>query len=163
LTLIGCGIQDAEVARLASALCSNTRLKKLNLNKNSILDTGIQDFAKSLNQMPSLKALRVLENSFAEDGAKALLDAVTVNFKMYMDELILDRHLACFDDIQYQILINRCGQKLFKSHNAPLGLWSLVMERCQGIRHHCRQVGPADVWYHLLQGPALLNNPAFKR
>jgi Ran GTPase-activating protein (RanGAP) involved in mRNA processing and transport len=164
LTLIGCGIQDAEVTRLASALCStNTMLKQLNLNENSISDTGIQDFAESLKQMPSLKTLRVLENSFAEDGAKALLDAVTVNFEMNMDELILDRHLACFDDIQYQILLNRCGRKLFKSHCAPLGLWPLVMERCQGIRHHCRRAGPADVLYHLLQGPALLNNPAFKQ
>jgi hypothetical protein len=159
LSLISCGIEDAEAIRLGTALRSNSTLKHLHLSENNISDEGIEHFAASLKHMCSLKTLWVMENGFMEAGAKSLLAAVKTNVEL--DQLILDRHLSCFEDIQYQILLNRGGRK-FLTADAPLALWPLVLERAQNIRHYCRRAGPADALYHLVCGPALLDNPWLK-
>jgi hypothetical protein len=159
LSLVSCGIDDAAVARLTTAFYFNCTLKHLHLCENYISDKGIQCFASSLKGMRSLKTLWVSENNFRD--AISLLDAVQCNNEL--EQLILDRHVACFEEIQYRILLNKGGRRLLASHEAPLAVWPLVLERCQHIRHYCRQANRADVLYHLLRGgPALFDNPALK-
>ena len=160
LSLIACGIQDDEAMRLGSVLNCNSTLKHLHLSENNISDEGMESFADSLkNTICSLKTLWMMENEFGDAGAMLLFEAIKTNVEL--EQLLLDRHLSCFDDIQYQILLNRGGRK-FLTANAPLALWPLVFERAQTVRHYCRRAGPHDILYHLVRGPALLENPSLK-
>jgi hypothetical protein len=78
-----------------------------------------------------------------------------------LDQLVVDRHLRLYDEIQYFASLNRGGRRLLAMPNTPLAVWPLVLERCQRNVHHFQEkrVGRADVIYYLLHGPVIFNNP----
>jgi hypothetical protein len=157
LTLTACGLNDRNVERLAMALRKNSTLKYLHIDENRISDDGICLFAAELRNMKVLDTIWLMENEFGDEGAERLLDALRVN--VYLNHVGMDRHIRLYDDIQYWCSLNRGGRRLL-SANAPLALWPLVLERCQHGVHYFREkrVGPADILYQLLHGPALFEN-----
>jgi hypothetical protein len=157
LTLTACGLNDRDIERLAMALRKNSTMKYLHIDGNRISDDGICLFAGELRNMKVLQTVWLMENEFGDEGAKSLLDALHVN--VYLNHLGMDRHIRLYDDIQYWCSLNRGGRRLLAA-NAPLALWPLVLERCQHGVHYFREkrVGPADILYQLLHGPALFEN-----
>jgi hypothetical protein len=159
VTLTSCHIDDTGITRLAQSLRSRDTLSHLHLSENLIFDNGISSFVPVLKGMQSLKSLWLTDNMFGNEGAQYLCDAMRINVDL--DQLVVDRHLRLYDEIQYFASLNRGGRRLLAMPNTPLAVWPLVLERCQRNVHHFREkrVGRADVIYYLLHGPVIFNNP----
>ena len=157
LTMTSCGITDDDAVRLAMALRHNETLEHLHLSENCITDRGIQLFADELRNLKTLKTLDLFQNEF-NAGAKYLVDALQTNVDL--DHLLMDRHIKCYDEIQYQMSLNRGGRRFLAASAAPLALWPLVLERCQKISFFYREkrVGREDILFYLLHGPVLFDN-----
>jgi hypothetical protein len=161
LSLVHTGIDDQKAIQIVSALATNNRFKHLHLCENAITNDGIQSLVSILPNILGLETLWVSENDFGDRGSQALLALVKGLDKM--KDMVLDRHLSHYDDIQFQVLLNRGGHKALKDSTISLALWPLVFERCHRIKHFCRKAGPADSIYHLLRGPAIFNNPVLQK
>lgn len=157
LTMTSCGVTDDDAARLATALRHNTTLEHLHLSENCIQDRGIQLFAAELRNFKTLKTLDLFQNEF-NAGAKYLLEALQTNVEL--NHLLMDRHIKCYDEIQYQMSLNRGGRRFLAASAAPLALWPLVLERCQKIVFFYREkrVGREDILFYLLHGPVLFDS-----
>lgn len=157
LTMTSCGVTDDDAVRLATALRHNTTLEHIHLSENCITDRGIELFAAELRNLKTLKTLDLFQNEF-NAGAKYLLEALQTNFEL--SHLLMDRHIKCYDDIQYQMSLNRGGRRFLAASAAPLALWPLVLERCQKIAFFYREkrVGREDILFYLLHGPVLFDN-----
>jgi hypothetical protein len=160
LTMTSCGVTDNDAVRLATALGHNTTLEHLHLSENCITDGGIQLFAAELRNLKTLKTLDLFQNEFNNAGAKYLLEALQTNVEL--NHLLVDRHIKCYDEIQYQMSLNRGGRRfLAASVDAPLALWPLVLERCQKTAFFYREkrVDRQDILFYLLHGgPVLFDN-----
>jgi hypothetical protein len=134
-------LEDEDLFCLAEALVSNTTLHILDVGSNNFTNAGIEGLALCLQQMRGLKDLSLVHNPF--DSAEKLLKALTSN--MELETLRLDSYIPEWKGITYYLSLNRGGRRLLMQSRAPLGLWPLVLERCQGLKlNH-------DVIFHFVQ------------
>lgn len=121
-------LSDSDAFAFATALIENSTLEVFDVRENNISDIGITRLAETARDSKALRRLHVLNNPFGTNGALALLEAASKNFKIdYIDH--------CKDDkinkeIRYHTALNRGGRK-FLLEDPPLSLWPLVMEHCQ--------------------------------
>ena len=77
LSLQFCNIDSDGACQLASALCTNDTLQKLNLTGNPIGVKGATAFAEMLLKNKSLKELNLFDDSIGEEGTQKLIDSHT--------------------------------------------------------------------------------------
>ena len=146
LTLTGCGIIDEVFVSILGALKRNSSIQHLHLGENAIADDGIRQLSAVLKECSSLRTLWLSENSFGTDGCESLLKAVQEN--LHLEQIIMDRHLPYFDQIQYWLTLNRAGRKMLKAKDTPLGIWPRILGKA---------TAQADVFYFYLHTPNLLD------
>jgi Ran GTPase-activating protein (RanGAP) involved in mRNA processing and transport len=145
-------LTEDNMVSLANALKQNSTIQRLHLRCCSISDTVIQILAAALPEIKALKFLDLVGNSFAQDGAKSFLAGLKGNVHLNGVRLPVKHYNT--DDIEYYLALNRGGRCLLSDVNVPLSLWPLVLERSNRfVEQHHR----ADVHFHLLQGPVLLD------
>jgi Ran GTPase-activating protein (RanGAP) involved in mRNA processing and transport len=171
LNLSSDDLDDEDVALIADALVENSTLQRLTLNNNIITDVGIQSLAARLPEMNGLKELWLLDNLFHPEGARALVDATSINFELERVYIArssdADVMMVYQKQITYNLCLNMGGRKLLKAHNVPNSLWPVVFERAvKMIRWGSfvdGRAAQADVIFYLLQGPALFERSASVR
>ena len=167
LYLSGNNLKDADLVQLAQSLSTCQRLEKLDLSNNKISGGGLEIFASHIPK--SLKRLCLHSNSFGEeDGWCHLLRILQDNPQLLQVDCHSDSELDPLDsnrsktqqDIEHFRDFNRSGRLLLCNINyaAPLSLWPVVLARANNLFEQdfraCRR--GANVIYHLLQGPALM-------
>jgi hypothetical protein len=83
--------------------------------------------------MKGLKELWLLDNLFHPEGARALVDATSINFELERVYIARSSDADVMMVYQKGITHNLClimrGRKLLKVHNFPRSLWPFVFER----------------------------------
>lgn len=105
LDLGGCSITDTEVLYLSSALKHNNSLKVLDLFHNKLItSSGAVALSEMLQVNTKIEELDLKDTSVLEDGASALLNALTKNDTM--NTLVLDKHLKqyCISEKYYHLV-----------------------------------------------------------
>ena len=137
---------------LANALTHNSTVQRLYLRCCRISDDDIKLLAAALPEMKGLKFLDLVGHHFGEGGAKAFLAGLKENVRCNGVRLPFKYDSA--DDIEFYLALNRGGRRLLKETNISAILWPLILKRSNRfVEQHYR----ADVHFHLLQGPLLLD------
>jgi hypothetical protein len=158
LYLSGNDLVDADLVPFAKSLSTCQRLEKLDLSHNKIMGSGLEIFASCIPK--SLRRLSLYSNRFNEDGWFHLLRILQENPQLRQVDCHSDSNASKTQlDINHFRDFNRSGRILLSNGNVvPLSLWPVVLARANnlfGQDSHARQ-RRANVIFHLLQGPALM-------
>lgn len=149
-------LTDIQMYWLIQGLEGNKSLKQLLLCDNSITDDGMNRLSKSIPLLaPSLHTLEISNNSYTMAGVKVLelgmaRNTSIMNLKLDDSTLLLEYYLA----------LNNGGRSLKLTNSIGLSFWPLILERtdrCLSYEQLCSRIGPQDIIFDLLQGPALLD------
>ena len=161
-------LDDSDALLLAEAVRSGrSALEVLDLRENDISDTGAVALAESARSSPGLRQLHLRGNPSGTRASRALLGAVSTNFRL-VAVVHGDNGRGEEDDdrihreIRYHTALNRGGRRLLLLGNndrdpsssssspgpPPLALWPLVLEkqasRREGEWIHEKQQTTAD-------------------
>lgn len=155
LYLSGNDLVDADLVQLAQSLSTCQRLEKLDLSNNRILVGGLEIFASHIPK--SLRRLCLYANRFNEDGWCHLLRILQDNPQLLQVDCDSDSNRSkTQQDIDHFRDFNRSGRILLSNGNVvPLSLWPVVLARAANNLFETRR-RRANVIFHLLQGPALM-------
>jgi hypothetical protein len=147
---------DEDLSSLSNILWTCPRLEELDLDLNNITNRGLETFA-SQNMPGSLRRLRLSGNDFTREGAIHLLKILKVNLELGF----VDCHRFWVRseerrEIQHFMDLNRSGRILLRNRSTtPIALWPVVLAKASTVfRSNAER--RADVIFHLLQGPALM-------
>jgi hypothetical protein len=157
-------IDDEALKMLTSTLGSYPcRIERLDLGHNRITSQGLEAFA-SVQISSCLKCLHLDNNPFnCEDGdgvaRRYLLEALQLNHQLGQIEHRRIRSGLYPPDVRHLIDLNWCGRVLLgKNTSVHLAIWPLVLERANTVfsEEFDEEQRRANVIWHLLQGPALM-------
>jgi hypothetical protein len=154
---------DRHMAFLAAALMHNTSIKYIGLASNKIENVGLEILTSRIPSMKVLEKLNISNNSFDDNTAQALAEAMKENFSIGRVEC--NQNLQSYKSIRYYADLNFGGRKFVKK---PLGygispvqqsLWPLVLARVAQLQNDqifSSEERQAEVLYYLLRhGPAM--------
>jgi hypothetical protein len=138
-------------------------LEELDLSHNQFTDSMLRTL--SVQNLSSLRRLKLHKNSFSRDeGPRYILKILQENPRLrFVDHRLQmpEGGSEVFSQIQHLEDFIKCGRSILcHSKTPPLSLWPVVLARANQLfqgQRRCRQKRRANVLYHLLQGPALLN------
>ncbi|CAJ1961863.1 unnamed protein product [Cylindrotheca closterium] len=149
-------LADDQMKWLVKALEKNTTLQRLLLFDNSISDQGMMCLSDSLPVLPrSLRILDISNNSYSMQGVKSLEKGMARNTSIWKLKLNDSTML-----LEYYLALNSGGRCLKLTNTVGLSLWPHILERtnrCLSYEQLCSRIGPQDVIFDLLHGPALLD------
>jgi Ran GTPase-activating protein (RanGAP) involved in mRNA processing and transport len=147
---------DEDLSSLSKILWTCPRLEELDLDLNNITNRGLETFA-SQNIPGSLRRLRLSGNDFTREGAIHLLKILQVNLELgFVDCHRFWVRSEKRREIQHFMDLNRSGRILLRhSSTPPIALWPVVLARANNV-FRSNDERRADVIFHLLQGPALM-------
>jgi Ran GTPase-activating protein (RanGAP) involved in mRNA processing and transport len=171
LHLASNNIGDEDIDDLAQAIGQSVSILMLDLKSNVITDVGIQRLAANLP--PQLEKLWLLGNAFSSPGATVLLEALQhhhtnladLRIPTYSKLASVPALQAIQQQIHYYEVLNRGGRRILTATAVPLGLWSLILARVNGLDYKdfgrsyldSVQRSRVEIIYVLLRdGPALL-------
>jgi hypothetical protein len=147
---------DIQMHWLIQGLEENKSLKEVLLCDNSITDDGMTRLSKSIPLLsPSLHTLEIANNSYTMAGIKVLESGMARNYSL-MNLKLDDSTLL----LEYYLALNNGGRCLKLTNTVGLSVWPLILERtdrCLSYEQLCSRIGPQDIIFDLLQGPALLD------
>ncbi len=148
-------VEDKQFIGLIQALRTNTRLESLNLRDNRITDSGMNHLVQMLPHL-ALKALNVSNNQYGRQVVMDLGDVMATQTSIR--QLSVDHERYC-PSIIFYLALNGNGRYCKSVSGVPLGLWPLILERCQYTLTSIEfSVGitEVDILFDLVHGPALL-------
>mmetsp|Transcript_18987 Transcript_18987/g.47032 ORF Transcript_18987/g.47032 Transcript_18987/m.47032 type:complete len:440 (+) Transcript_18987:66-1385(+) len=149
-------LADGQMEWLVKALEKNTTLQRLILFDNSISDQGMMCLSDSLPVLPrSLRTVDISNNSYSMQGVKSLEKGMARNTSIWTLKLNNSTML-----LEYYLALNSGGRCLKLTNTIGLSLWPRILERtdrCLSYEQLCSRIGPQDIIFDLLHGPALLD------
>lgn len=147
---------DEDLSSLSEILWTCPKLEELDLDLNNITNRGLETFS-SQNIPGSLRRLRLSGNDFTREGATHLLKILQVNLELgFVDCHQFWVRSEKRREIQHFMDLNRSGRILLRHSSAtPIALWPVVLAKANTV-FRSNEERRADVIFHLLQGPALM-------
>lgn len=149
-------LADIQMKWLVKSLENNKTLQRVILFDNRITDEAMTGLSNSLPIFPrSLRVLDLSNNSYSMKGIKSLEKGMARNTSIW-DLKLNDSTML----LEYYLALNKGGRCLKLSNAVGLSLWPYILERtdrCLSYEQLCSRIGPQDIVFDLLHGPALLD------
>jgi hypothetical protein len=156
--------EDLNLGSLVQILSTCPKLERLNLRDNEFTCDGLEVLAS--RPLPAaLRYLVLTENNFDEEETPDhILTILQGNPRLgFVDYDIVEGEESSRQQIEHLMDLNESGNILLLDNCdiIPLSLWSLVLGRANILFHEFQpseriQAKRANVIFHLLQGPALM-------
>ena len=134
---------------LAKGLGRNSTLKVLQLNSNSIGETGGEALGEVLySRNHTLQRLGLRNNQLGLHSTRAFSEALSNNYALCVLELHENHRIPrqCMESLHFLAKANNAGRYALRDHYFPLARWSIILENLK----------PDMVMFFLGQKPALV-------
>lgn len=153
-------LSDRDMAYVSAALTHNTSITHVDLSGNKIMNLGINILCSRIPSMPVLQSLVLKNNSFDDEGAEDLVNAMKHN--LILGRLDCDPDIPLSKTIRYYADLNWSGRRFVHPGNSEIpihaSLWPVILARVSQLREK-RAIGikerHATVLYYLLRQSVL--------